>query len=139
MTIFYPSELLDHLETGLSVTPHGSPVQVQPDHGPSFFRGGSASDPQLIQAAQTLVEAWQAARFRRFWEEETEFGSIPFFLPDQQYDGLVEMMPDLDPVTMPDGSEIIHTAWWECHFVGRPSEPSIERTLWRITFALEVY
>lgn len=137
-TLFYPSELGQRLEVGLAVTIGGGPTVVRPERGRSFVRGGGAADPMILEGAQTMVEVSELARFNTFWREDTKFGALPFWLPDQQFDGVSLLMPDLDPIEMPDGEGVENTAWWLCQFVGRPSQPSIEFNLWRITFPLEV-
>lgn len=138
MTVFYPSELCRSLNFGFSVTPHGDPRSMQPTRGRRFVRGGSRADPATVTGAEQLVLAWQIARFRRFWEEEALFGSVPFFLPDQQHDGKTLLMPDLEVITTSGDAEIEFTGWWECIFIGRPSEPRPYRGRWLINFDLEV-
>jgi hypothetical protein len=139
MTLFYPTELSQGLEVGLSVTITGYPTIMRPERGRSFTRGGNASDPMILEGAQTMAQPWELLRFQRFWREDTRFGSLPFWMPDQQFDDEPLLMPDhFQVITMPNGTEINNTAWWLCQFVGRPSEPSIEFNLWRITFPLEV-
>lgn len=138
MAVFYPSELCQRLDFGFSVTPHGDPRGIQPTRGRRFVRGGSRADPMVVSAAQQLVEPWQTARFRRFWEEETLLGSVPLFLPDQQHDGKTLLMPDLEEITDETDEALVYAGWWECMFAGRPTEPRPYRGRWIISFELEV-
>lgn len=125
MTTFYPSELEDHLMIGLEVTPRGAARGVQPERGRTFVRGGGAADPLLVDAAQTVTETWQLARFDRFWEDELQFGTLPFWVRDQRFDGQPLMTEGGEIITTPGGAPIVLTAWWLLSFAGRrPSQPS---------------
>lgn len=58
----------------------------------------------------------QRARFDRFWEEELNMGTLPFFYPDPHTNGF-PLCDDLgSPLLDQDGTPVIIGAWILCTF-----------------------
>lgn len=58
----------------------------------------------------------QAARFDRFWGEETRRGSLPFVMQDPTLDGHPLGTADGAPLQDAEGRPILISAWWLCLF-----------------------
>lgn len=135
---FYPSELSQHLQAGFAMTPPGAPRDIQPERGRRLLRGGAASDPRMVSACQTIVEAWQLARFEKFWGEEVDRGALTFWLRDQAFYDLSLLDEDGEPILGEDGEPLTLSDQWLCRFIGKPSAPHRFTDVWTIQFALEV-
>lgn len=58
----------------------------------------------------------QAARFDRFWAEETGRGTLPFVMQDPTLDGHPLGAADGKQLLAADGTPILIEAWWLCLF-----------------------
>nr|WP_272212408.1 hypothetical protein [Marinicella sp. W31]MDC2878323.1 hypothetical protein [Marinicella sp. W31] len=65
------------------------------------------------------VDRSQKAVFDRFYEDNADFGSSLFWMPDPTTDGWPLLMPDGQPLLMHDGTPLLMAARWLCLF-GKP-------------------
>ena len=109
------------------------PELPKPDRGP--YRS-QFEDPRLKRRAETgprgsvrryssaacqvslsvNLSRAQMAVFDKFFEDETEMGSLPFVMPDPLSDGWKLLDPDGTPLLDPDGQQILISAYWLCQF-----------------------
>lgn len=136
----WPSDLPQRfLRDGFSRTLADGRLSTKMERGPAKRRRGSSAAVVPVTAAID-VPVDLAARFERFWDEDTAGGSLPFLLPDQLLDGL-PLQADLGiPLLDPKGLPILATSWWLAIFAGdqAPSIKNVAGAWFRVSFAIEV-
>lgn len=121
----------------LQTAPRGSRLSTAPDYGPSKLR---RRGPKIMAASGTVsVDANQRARFDRFWDEDTEGGTLPFLFRDHQLDGY-QMTDEAGAwLETEDGTPIRIESWWLVQF--GQQEPAYSRqsgNRFQIQFSLVV-
>lgn len=139
MTIpVWPNELpCGVLLESLQTAPRGSRLATAPDTGPAKLR---RRGPKIVPVSCSItVNANLRARFDRFWDEDTETGTLPFLYRDQQTDGY-PVEDDLGSrLQTEDGTPIRIESWWLVQF--GQQEPAYSRqsgNLFTIQFSLIV-
>ena len=98
---------------------HGDGVlRTKTEAGPGKARRRYSSDPERMTCSITL-DRQGLARFRRFYQEETKNGSLPFVMRDQEFDGCY-----LSGLLTESGKRIVVVANRLVMFAEAPSETS---------------
>lgn len=107
------------------------------DKGPPRTRLRTSAAPQMAQCALVL-DVDRLARFRRFFRDETQFGSIPFLIRDQILDGLPIQTAVGAPLLTAGGQPLTIAARWLAMFMpGQPpQEGDAQGRKLRISFSL---
>lgn len=136
----WPTDLPQRvLRGGFERTLADSRLSTKMETGPSKRRRRSSSAVAPVAAA-IAVSADLAARFERFWDEDTGGGALPFLMPDQIVDGLpLQAAPGIPLLTSTD-APVLAASWWLAMFAGDQA-PTIVNTAgawFRISFRIEV-
>ena len=98
---------------------HGDGVlRTKTEAGPGKARRRYSSDPDRMTCSIT-VDRQGLARFRRFYQEETKNGSLPFVMRDQEFDSCL-----LADILTEAGAPIEVVSYRIVMFAEAPSETS---------------
>lgn len=105
--------------------------KYQSDKGPRTYRRTLSRTPEMVSISTgRLMTPDQAARFDRFWVEDTSYGSWLFWMRDPvrwgQPTGLLTE----------DGEPILAEAWWLCQFADEPPTEVPVNSGYRVSFQL---
>lgn len=90
------------------------------------------SSSTLPVSASIHVDYDQKSRLERFWNEETQGGSLPFIIPDQTHDGLALLDGSGNPILDGSGNPILISTNWLALF----GEEAPKVTPWGIQFTV---
>ena len=134
MTAIWPTELPRPLVDGYGSRPTDSRLQKQSEIGPAGYRRRGR---QSVQRTLVLeVSRDRLARFWRFHDEEVSEGSLPFWMPDPVFDGVVlSDGEDGEPLLTDEGQPIVISAVVLCLFgKERPAESAVSGSRFRLSF-----
>lgn len=115
-------------------------LRSPPEQGPAKTRLLYAAGVEPITAVLKL-HLWETERLRRFWADDLEQGSVPFWWPHQRLDGVPLLDGDgVTVLTDEDGRPLLAT---ERQLVMLPTPPVITKAprpsmTWRAQLSLEV-
>ena len=113
-------------------------LMTKMDAGPPKRRRRFSSAVRPIQAS-VRVSVDGKMRFRRFWDEETASGTLPFLMPDPTADGLALIADDGARLLDQDGRPLLDTAWLLVLFGETPPSATNTAGAWYlVTFSLSV-
>ncbi|CAN2532527.1 hypothetical+protein [Methylocapsa aurea] len=128
--IYWPPELPQHvLQDGYSQGMRDGRMFSKMDRGPPKSRRRSSASAIKVQA-KILVSVSTLARFDRFWNDETQEGSLPFVMPDQIYNGATLADGFGDDLLTDGGDSLVITRMWLVKF----DEQSPQKTPWGALF-----
>lgn len=136
----WPSELQQKvMQQGYSRVYANAVVATEMEAGPPKTRLKSSSMPENVQGSISVM-ADGVARFRKFFREETRYGSLPFWIADQVQDGVPLSTPLGEPLLTPSGEPLLISARWLVMFTpGSPPREGENRGQWfDISFNLMV-
>lgn len=85
--IYWPADLPQFVHrTDFRLSASDGVLRTKTETGPGKARRRFSSAPELMSCSIT-VDRQGLARFRRFHQEETKNGSLPFVMRDQEFDG----------------------------------------------------
>ncbi|TXN64984.1 hypothetical protein [Methylobacterium sp. WL6] len=140
MIPIWPSDLPQRfLRDGFGRTLADGRLSTKMERGPSKRRRGSSAAVAPVTGAMDLPVDL-AARFERFWDEDTGGGCLPFLLPDQILDGLPLLAAPGVPLLDASGLPIVAASWWLAMFSGdqAPSIKNVAGAFYRVSFQIEV-
>jgi len=107
------------------------------DTGPAAWRRRWSSVSKSVSLTID-VDRSQKAVFDRFYEEDADFGSNLFWMPDPTTDGWPLLASDGRPLLLPDGTPILMAARWLCLFGKETPRESVRGIRFRIAFNVAV-
>lgn len=118
-------------------TPQEARIKRQSTNGPPGYRRRFSSVAQMVTLSLTLTRA-DAAVFDMFFQETTEQGARPFWMPDPTTDGWRLIAADGGGLLTHEGTPILISAWWLCLFGDSLPVESIVGSEFRKTFTVVV-
>lgn len=89
------------------------------DTGPPGWRLGAPAAGRDVAMTLGLHRAL-LGDFERFFEDDTQYGSLPFRMPAPSSDGWSLLNQDGAPLLTPDGTPLLLAANWLCLFAKDP-------------------
>lgn len=114
-------------------------LRTKMDAGPAKTRRRSSSAARPIQAS-VRVSVDGKMRLKRFWDEDTASGALPFLMPDPTADGLALIFDDGSRLLDQDGAPLLDTAWLLVLFGETPPNaiPAAGGAWYMVSFSLSV-
>lgn len=139
MTVpWYPDTLPRPRRDGHSRTLADGRQATKNDAGPPRVRRRFSSAPAAMQMVIDLTLD-QRMRFFRFWEEDTRFGSLPFWMLDWATDGVALMAETGDVLTDEFGRPLAIDAVLLCMFgTDQPPAETLIGVDFRVSFQLSI-
>lgn len=110
---------------------------TRPDAGPMRFRRRFSSMAREVQLQLTLTRSEKAV-FDRFYDEDTQGGSLLFWMPDPTTDGWDLLTHDGVPLLTHTGQRLLIAARWLCSFGQQPPVETVIGTQFRESFSVLV-
>jgi len=105
--------------------------------GPPGYRRRWSSVARTVTLSIDVPRSLKAV-FDRFYEFETKFGSLPFWMPDPMTDGWPLLDASGNPLLTNDGLPILLSAQWLCLFGEETPVQSIRGIRFVIAFSVTV-
>ncbi len=116
--------------------------QRRSEAGPTTWQRRFSSAAKLVSLSVLLTRD-EKALFERFHEDDTKFGSIPFWMPDPTTDGWGLLIHTGAPALISggphDGEPLLLAGRWLCSFGSQIPRETIVGVEFRKTFDLVVY
>lgn len=137
--IYWPGELPQHvLQDGYGQGMRDGRLFSKTDRGPPKSRRRSSANMMKV-SAKLLADVATVARFDRFWDDETEEGSLPFVMPDQIFDGAPLLDSDGAPLLDDAGIPLLMTSYWFVKFDEQSPQKTPWGALFYVSFSLLIY
>ncbi|MBT9370270.1 hypothetical protein [Rhizobium sp. CSW-27] len=133
----WPSELPPPEQQGYKKTAQDPRQKRAGDIGPAGYRRRFSGVARPVSLS-FLLDRGQKARFDRFYEEETGFGTISFDMPDPTTDGWPALDSNGEQMLDSEGRPMLLTRIWRCKFADGAPEETVVDTQFRVTFSILV-
>lgn len=133
----WPTQLPRPTRRGYGAAPQDPRMRRNAETGPPGFRRRFSSHARLVNLS-VIVSRFEKGIFDTFWLEETDRGSVPFWMPDPVSDGWGLLTEDGTPLTTEDGTPLLIAANWLCLLTEQPSETVYAQVDFEIAFQVAV-
>ncbi|MFG1413473.1 MAG: hypothetical protein ABII76_16775 [Pseudomonadota bacterium] len=135
---YWPADLPQRvLRDGYSESLPDGRLSRPMEKGPSKTRRRGIGIKQV--AAGIVVTMDEKFRLERFWNEETDGGTLPFFIPAQTGDGQGILTDGGFSLLDADGHPILTTSWWLVKFGDSvPTPNAIDRDPYRFRVSFDL-
>lgn len=138
MTPVWPVDLNKFERDGWQVQLQESRRKRSPDAGPPGYRRRFSSVARLVGFSIVLSRN-EKAIFDRFYEEDCNWGTNLFRMPDPTTDGWPALTSSGAPIILPDGRRMLLAKSWVCHWGDQPPLESVHgQTQFRKSFNVVV-
>jgi hypothetical protein len=139
MTVpFWPSELLQTVYVdGYQSSPAGGRLGTSMEAGPDKQR---RRGPKLRPLSGTIrLDPDERARFERFWDEEIDGGTLPFWFPDIHLGGFALATESGLVLTTETDRPVEIDSWWLVQMAKEdPAYSAVSGLLFNVSFKLVV-
>ena len=133
----WPSEIVAPLVDGFQQGREDNRLIARSDRGPPRVRRGMSKAAQAVSVA-FYVDRDKRSRFERFFNDETEQGTVPFLVPSWGIDNQNLLTADGINLLDHEDTPLLIAATWVCLF-GQSMPSVVPMGLeWRISFDLVI-